>query len=506
VVARSTPGRASAVVVAVAVVVVGVGAVDVGSARANTGGVIGASGENPLNTCVRCHTQAPGPAIVVEGLVGAAGDGAFRPGETATLTVRVRPSAGSPGTRAGFNAATTSAGIFAGADVAGADVAVVGRTDTFDNQVTHRAPRPYGPSGEAAWTFTLTALQEGRHRVFVGASDADGDGTFNGDRGAVVSVPLLVCDAADPDNDGVTGACDGCPTLADPRQDDGDDDGVGDACDVCPDVADPPQGDLDGDGVGDACDELTDECALELDDCAVDAVCTDLPFVGFACACRPGFAGDGVACVDVDECAAATDDCDDVLATCANTPGSYACTCNAGYAGDGVVCVDVDECASDRDGCAADAACTNTAGAFTCACRPGFVGDGVVCVDVDECATGVADCDDVLATCANAIGSYACTCNAGYAGDGVVCVDVDECATGQNDCAADACTNTTGSFACICPDGEEGDGRKCAPVWFSCAAGAPAASTWIMGVVLLLRRRPRRRVPGAQGLAAHLRH
>ncbi len=45
--------------------------------------------------------------------------------------------------------------------------------------------------------------------------------------------------APDADGDGVSGALDGCPTVADASQQDGDMDGVGDVCDNCPATANP---------------------------------------------------------------------------------------------------------------------------------------------------------------------------------------------------------------------------------------------------------------------------
>ena len=52
-------------------------------------------------------------------------------------------------------------------------------------------------------------------------------------------------------------------------------------------------------------------------------------------------------------------------ATCSNTVGGFACTCKPGYAGDGKTCADINECATNNGGCSADANCANTPGSFT---------------------------------------------------------------------------------------------------------------------------------------------
>jgi hypothetical protein len=58
----------------------------------------------------------------------------------------------------------------------------------------------------------------------------------------------------DEDGDGLPGACDDCPAIANPGQADQDQDGVGDLCDNCPSVPNPGQEDVDSDHLGDACD------------------------------------------------------------------------------------------------------------------------------------------------------------------------------------------------------------------------------------------------------------
>ena len=58
----------------------------------------------------------------------------------------------------------------------------------------------------------------------------------------------------DTDADGITDACDICPSASNPGQTDDDHDGRGDACDNCLYMPNPGQEDGDLDGVGDPCD------------------------------------------------------------------------------------------------------------------------------------------------------------------------------------------------------------------------------------------------------------
>ena len=58
----------------------------------------------------------------------------------------------------------------------------------------------------------------------------------------------------DPDNDGISGSSDNCPTVANADQADGDSDGIGDVCDNCVNISNASQLDTDADGLGDACD------------------------------------------------------------------------------------------------------------------------------------------------------------------------------------------------------------------------------------------------------------
>ncbi|OQZ05604.1 MAG: hypothetical protein B6D36_09320, partial [Planctomycetes bacterium UTPLA1] len=86
-----------------------------------------------------------------------------------------------------------------------------------------------------------------------------------------VSIRLIDCPNVGPDtdSDGFRDACDNCPAVANPTQEDSDGDGAGDACDGCPD--DPnktepgecgcgmPEGDRDSDGTPDCVDGCPDD-------------------------------------------------------------------------------------------------------------------------------------------------------------------------------------------------------------------------------------------------------
>lgn len=82
------------------------------------------------------------------------------------------------------------------------------------------------------------------------ASDLDGDGDLD-----VLAGTLNDSEVAWYENstDGVGDACDVCPTVPDPGQDDADADGAGDSCDSCPWTPDD-QTNTDYDPRGDACD------------------------------------------------------------------------------------------------------------------------------------------------------------------------------------------------------------------------------------------------------------
>ncbi|XP_048587810.1 neurogenic locus notch homolog protein 1 [Nematostella vectensis] len=106
----------------------------------------------------------------------------------------------------------------------------------------------------------------------------------------------------------------------------------------------------------------------------------------YRCECPQGYTG--AACeTDIDECTAGTHKCH-VSATCKNTIASFSCACKVGFAGDGVQnCLYIEECSSGSNNCHRDrATCANTIGSFACTCKPGYTGDGVNC---EDCAIGM---------------------------------------------------------------------------------------------------------------------
>jgi hypothetical protein len=199
--------------------------------------------------------------------------------------------------------------------------------------------------------------------------------------------------------------------------------------------------------------------------CASAATCSNKPG-SYACACKPGYDGDGKQCADIDECKSGNGGCD-ANASCNNLVGAAPeCTCKAGYTGDGTSCSDIDECKSNNGGCDANATCTNLAGGPPlCACKSGYSGDGNSCKVIPACIVDNGGCD-ANAHCGEPVdGKPTCTCKAGYAGDGKSCADVDECAKAPAVCdLAASCTNTVGSYACTCNDGHSGDGKSCVDI------------------------------------------
>lgn len=242
------------------------------------------------------------------------------------------------------------------------------------------------------------------------------------------------------------------------------------------DYCDDPDG--DGIGVGPGCSG--DACSL----CSPNADCVDTGEFSKGCVCKVGFEGDGATCTDVDECALGLDDCPgDAL--CTNTDGGFTCACQPGYTGDGSDCVDVDECADGSNDCDPAATCSNVPGSFVCSCPPGaqdLNGDGTSCSSVDECFTQQDDCHP-QAICTDTPSSFTCECGPGYidlmpSNAGRMCSDVDECVQGLDDCVAGAtCRNLDGGFECQCPIGSTGDGRDPGvPGQTGCIAGDPCAT------------------------------
>merc|ERR1711917_119880 len=78
----------------------------------------------------------------------------------------------------------------------------------------------------------------------------------------------------------------------------------------------------------------------------------------FVCTCHFGYIlqrGPDI-CVDLDECTLGTHQCHKD-AKCSNYSGGYNCACKEGFQGNGLNCVDIDEC--ELNMCGMNAICTN---------------------------------------------------------------------------------------------------------------------------------------------------
>ena len=152
------------------------------------------------------------------------------------------------------------------------------------------------------------------------------------------------------------------------------------------------------------------ECADGSNNCSANAICTDFDPVSdsqdrqFTCACKTGYAGNGVSCSQV-ACPANS------------TRSGDTCVCNSGYSGsvawdDGSdswtgSCTDINECLSGNGRCAHT--CTNTAGSRTCSCDSGYflASNQTSCTDYNECSgQGGGNNCSANANCTNAPGIF----------------------------------------------------------------------------------------------------
>jgi len=147
----------------------------------------------------------------------------------------------------------------------------------------------------------------------------------SGDLLAVVSTSSTECDTAnntvtlgrwphiidDPDGDRIDSACDNCPNVFNPGQEDADGDGVGDVCDPCTDV--------DGDGWGIPSPACTvggvDGCAFGCGDCDDG---NDQIHPGMAEVCD-GIDNNCSGKVDAEDPALVLEDCEKQLGVCAGS-------------------------------------------------------------------------------------------------------------------------------------------------------------------------------------------
>lgn len=178
----------------------------------------------------------------------------------------------------------------------------------------------------------------------------------------------------------------------------------------------------------------------------------------YYCACKRGYAGDGLACEPL--CSRGC-----VHGTCAfqaevgGDPGIFGtCTCASGWRGENCT-----ECIPEANPCGELASCVSDGRQFSCRCRPGF-GDEPPCAPVCDqgCRHGTCVAPDV------------CRCSAGAAGPAC-----DACST-PNPCSEWALCSVSGgsgvvSRSCACMDGFVGDGVYCAPACDGCVHGSCVA-------------------------------
>ncbi|XP_056132482.1 stabilin-2 isoform X2 [Lampris incognitus] len=175
--------------------------------------------------------------------------------------------------------------------------------------------------------------------------------------------------------------------------------------------------------IGPYCERQTKACGYQVQFCHAHAECVISSVGQKKCACKPGYQGDGITCVEKDPCAPPHRGGCSINAKCIKAgPSTHTCQCLTGWKEDGDDCQPINKCDSpDKGGCHPNATCIYVGpGQSDCMCKAGYQGNGRQCEAANRCVNQNGGCHN-LASCHLVVGQWKCVCMEGYEGNGEVC-------------------------------------------------------------------------------------